>query len=107
MPKKTLAIGRPERTASLKVADAILGLIAQVPNTDEPKSPDPGTCARAIAARAAVKAAITAASLALPPGPLGWLTMLPELVAVWKLQAQMVADTAGSTIRTPIGLASR
>jgi len=95
MPKKTLAIGRPERTARLKVAEAILGLIAQVPNTDEPKSPDPGTRARAIASRAAVKAALTAGSLALPPGPLGWLTMLPELLAVWKLQAQMVADIAG------------
>lgn len=97
MPKKTLAIGRPERAAGLKVAEAILGLgvIAQVPNTDEPKSPDPGTRARAIASRAAMKAALTAGSLALPPGPLGWLTMLPELVAVWRLQAQMVADIAG------------
>ncbi|MDQ3776689.1 MAG: EcsC family protein [Pseudomonadota bacterium] len=95
MPKKALVIGHPERTASLKVAEAILGLIAQVPNTDEPKSPDPGTRARVIASRAAMKAALTAGSLALPPGTLGWLTMLPELVAVWKLQAQMVADIAG------------
>ena len=95
MPKKTLAIGHPERTAGLKVAEAILGVIGQVPNTDEPKSPDPGTRARAIASRAAMKAALTAGSLALPPGPLGWLTVLPELLAVWKLQAQMVADIAG------------
>ena len=35
-----------------------------------------------------------AASLALPPGVLGWLTVLPELVAVWRLQAQMVSDIA-------------
>jgi hypothetical protein len=48
MPKKPLAIGHPERAADLKVAEAILGLIAQVPNTDEAKSPDPGTRARAI-----------------------------------------------------------
>jgi hypothetical protein len=95
MPTKPLAIGHPERAAGLKVAEAILVLIGQVPNTDEPKSPDPGTRARAIASRAAMKAALTAGSLALPPGTLGWLTMLPELVAVWKLQAQMVADIAG------------
>jgi hypothetical protein len=30
----------------------------------------------------------------LPPGPLGWLTILPEMIAVWKIQAQMVADIA-------------
>ena len=30
----------------------------------------------------------------MPPGPIGWLTILPELVAVWKIQAQMVADIA-------------
>jgi hypothetical protein len=49
----------------------------------------------AIASRAAMKAALTAGSLALPPGTLSWLTMLPEPLAVWKLQAQMVADIAG------------
>ena len=38
---------------------------------------------------------MTAGSLALPPGPLGWLTILPELVLVWRIQAQMVADIAG------------
>ena len=31
----------------------------------------------------------------MPPGPLGWLTIAPELLAVWKIQAQMVSDLAG------------
>jgi len=35
-----------------------------------------------------------AGTLALPPGPLGWMTILPEMVGVWKIQAQMVADIA-------------
>ena len=51
--------------------------------------------ARRIARLAARKAAMTAGGLALPPGPLGWITVLPELLAVWKLQTQMVADIAG------------
>ena len=38
---------------------------------------------------------MAAGTLALPPGPLGWLTILPELIAVWKIQARMVADIAG------------
>ena len=35
-----------------------------------------------------------AGSMALPPGVLGWLTILPELVGVWRVQAQLVADIA-------------
>jgi hypothetical protein len=30
--------------------------------------------------------------LALPPGPLGMLTVLPDLYLIWQLQRQMVAD---------------
>jgi uncharacterized protein (DUF697 family) len=33
--------------------------------------------------------------LALPPGIFGMLTVLPDLVAIWRIQAQMVADIAG------------
>jgi len=32
--------------------------------------------------------------MSLPIGPLGWLTILPEMLAVWKIQAQLVADIA-------------
>jgi hypothetical protein len=46
--------------------------------------------------RAAQRAALTAGSLALPPGPLGWLTLLPELIAIWKIQGQMVSDIAAA-----------
>jgi hypothetical protein len=51
--------------------------------------------AREITRRAAATAAVTAGSLAIPPGPLAWLTIVPELVAVGKIQAQMVSDIAG------------
>jgi len=78
-----------------RVAQTILNFIGHIPGTAEKKSVDPAQRARVIARSAAKKAALTAGSLALPPGPLGWLTVLPELVAVWKLQAQMVADIAG------------
>ena len=30
----------------------------------------------------------------MPVGPLGWLTILPEMLGVWKIQAQLVADIA-------------
>ena len=37
---------------------------------------------------------MAAGTLALPLGPLGWLTIIPELLAVWRIQAQLVADIA-------------
>jgi hypothetical protein len=61
----------------------------------KPKNRKPENRARAIARAAARKAAVTVGSLSLPPGPLGWLTILPELRALWQLQTQMVADIAG------------
>jgi hypothetical protein len=43
---------------------------------------------------AASQAGATAGALALPPGPLGMLTILPDLIAVWHIQRQLVADIA-------------
>lgn len=77
------------------IAQTILDFIGHVPGTTETKSLAPELRARVIARSAARKAAAAAGGLALPPGPLGWLTIVPELIAVWKLQTQMVADIAG------------
>jgi uncharacterized protein (DUF697 family) len=77
-----------------EVADSILEVIAHVPSSALPESRDPRERAREIASTAAAKAALTAGGLALPVGALAWLTILPELIAVWRIQAQMVADIA-------------
>ena len=77
-----------------KITDAILEFVGQIPDPKEEPSQEPAKLARALSKSAAMKAALAAGSLALPPGPLGWLTILPELVVVWKIQAQMVADIA-------------
>lgn len=94
----------PARRAESESADgltqrltrAILDIAGRVPDTDEHHSRGPDHRARAIAAAAANKAALAAGTLALPPGPLGWLTIVPELVAIWRIQSQMVADIAGA-----------
>ncbi|MFO0875563.1 MAG: EcsC family protein [Phycisphaerales bacterium] len=85
-----------ERTVAKRVAHAIERVIAHVPDTDVGPSPDPARRARAIANAAAIKSAVVSGSLALPPGPLGLLTILPDLVAIWRIQSQMVADIAGA-----------
>jgi hypothetical protein len=53
---------------------------------------DPVHAAQALARDAAKKAAVLSGSLALPPGPLGMLTVLPDLYLIWKVQRQMVSD---------------
>ncbi|MBS0575518.1 MAG: hypothetical protein JSS45_03675 [Proteobacteria bacterium] len=89
--RKGAAIGVAEQIGS-----TIIGLLSDLPDTREGASLAPEVRAHAIADAAARKAALVAGTLALPPGPLGWLTVLPELYAIWKIQAQMVSDIAGT-----------
>lgn len=72
----------------------VLNLIGSIPTSVESAQVHPAARARSVANSAAVKAAITSGGLALPPGPFGWLTVVPDIVAIWKIQAQMVADIA-------------
>jgi chemotaxis protein histidine kinase CheA len=83
------------------VAKAILEFVSRIPESDVPRvKGDPAEECRRIASSAAQKAALTAGSLALPPGPLGWLTVLPELVAIWRIQGQLVSDIAAAYGKT-------
>lgn len=89
------AIPDPDQPPGHSIANAILKFLGKIPETEQSESITPHQSARSIANTAAAKAATAAGALALPPGPLGWLTILPELTAVWKIQTQMVADIAG------------
>lgn len=66
-----------------------------MPRPRRRRSATPADTAQSIASTAAAKAALAAGSFALPPGPLGWLTIVPDLVVIWRIQAQMVADIGG------------
>jgi len=79
-----------------RITTAILDFVSEVPGSRIDGSGDPAGEARRLANRAARRAALAAGSLALPPGPLGWLTLLPELIAIWKIQGQMVSDIAAA-----------
>ena len=87
----------PARLAHLtrKVAGAVLDIVDDVPHTKHTQSNNADERARRIANAAAAKAALLAGGLALPPGPWGWMTILPDLVGIWKIQARMVGDMAG------------
>lgn len=77
------------------LAEAVLQLVLQVPTSTETVRSHPAERAHTIARKAARTASVVSGSLSLPPGFFGWLTVVPELLGVWKLQAQMVSDIAG------------
>jgi hypothetical protein len=89
MAKKVSAAAPDEGDDDLiqKLYRSLERLISAVPGTSERERTDPHAHGRQIVGKAAAKAALVAAGLALPPGPLGILSM--------RIQAQMVADVAG------------
>ncbi len=84
------------RSAATRLGDVVLELASYVPASRELATSGPDAHADRLANAAAKRAALAAGTLALPPGPLGWLTILPELVAIWQIQRQMVADIAAA-----------
>jgi hypothetical protein len=77
------------------VVDAVESIIADVPASRQRAAENPSAAARALSRRAAARAATLSGALALPPGVLGMLTVLPDLIAIWRIQAHMVSDIAG------------
>ena len=77
-----------------KVGESILKAVLEIPTSNETCVEAAQARAQALGRAAARQASLIAGSLALPPGVLGWLTLVPELVGVWRVQAQMVSDIA-------------
>lgn len=96
MARHNKIASRVNSAAIGKVADAVLAFIGHVPPTHQRKVSNPAERSRLLANSAARNAALTAGTLALPPGPFGWLTILPDLIAIWKIQAQLISDMAGA-----------
>ena len=78
--------------AAEEVGNVIERVIADVPAPHTHAVEDASTQAERLAREAARRAAMLSGSLALPPGPLGMLTVLPDLYLIWQLQRQMVSD---------------
>jgi hypothetical protein len=77
---------------SKDVTGVIERVISAVPAPRTRPVEDAAKAAEELARAAARQAALLSGSMALPPGPLGMLTVLPELYLIWKVQRQMVAD---------------
>lgn len=86
------------REALISVLEEV---ITDIPESTEGKSAVPERAARELTHRAARKSAALTGVMALPAGPVGVLTILPDLIGVWHLQAQLVADTAAVYGKAP------
>ena len=77
------------------IIETLERVLSEIPPPASGRTDLPEQAARAIARRAAKRAAVLSGSLALPPGPLGFVTLLPDLYLIWQTQRQMVSDIFG------------
>jgi hypothetical protein len=77
-----------------QLIDVLERVTSTVPTSPEGGHSDPAVRAHELTMSAASQSAAMAGALALPPGPLGMLTVIPDLVGVWNIQRQLVADIA-------------
>ena len=77
------------------IIEALERVLADIPASAAEPTDAPDSAARKIARTAAKRAAVLSGTLALPPGPLGFMTLLPDLYLIWQTQRQMVADIFG------------
>ena len=83
---------KPESEGTLH--DILHRIVDVIPFSNEAPVGDPKIRARKLGNIAAMKAAAFSGALAIPPGPLGLLTLIPDLLGIWRIQAQLVADLA-------------
>ena len=75
-----------------KLFGILFKVIHEIPTSTEKETSEALIRSRKLISEASFKAATISGALALPSGPFGWLTILPDLAVIWRLQAQMVAD---------------
>ena len=94
MSDNDLALSTPAHGAAETLGHALLDLAGRVPPSAQQPALQPRQAAQVLSKAAANKAALTSGTLAMAPGPFGLLTVLPDLLTVWKIQSQLVSDIA-------------
>jgi hypothetical protein len=97
MAKMQMADGSEPRDSSgvvHRISDAIRSFVAVIPVSTEPPATVPEIRSAELCEAAARMTAKISGLAALAPGPLGLLTVLPDIVAMWRIQSQLVSDVA-------------
>jgi uncharacterized protein (DUF697 family) len=94
MAAKHLALRGIGNSAAKALTNAAWDVAGRIPASAQPAAEQPLLAAQALTRTAARRAAMTSGTLALAPGPFGLATVLPDLLAVWRIQSQLVSDIA-------------
>jgi hypothetical protein len=76
------------------VYSIIFNLITDIPDSLLCPNREPDKRAEILIKQASIKAAAVSTSLSIPAGFTGVLTSIPDIAAVWRIQAQLVSDIA-------------
>lgn len=79
-----------------KAINIIFDLITNIPDSLHASTSDPENRANTLTQQAAFKAATVSGTLSIPAGFTGILTAIPDIAAIWRIQAQLVADIAAT-----------
>ena len=79
-----------------KLSKLLFELITDIPESLYTPSEDSDEKIKKIIRQASLKAATVSATLSVPAGVTGVLTSIPDIAAIWRIQAQLVSDIAAT-----------
>jgi uncharacterized protein (DUF697 family) len=77
-----------------RIGNAVKNFVATIPASSEPPASAPAARSAQLCEAAARTTAKISGLAAMVPGPLGLLTILPDIIAMWRIQGQLVSDIA-------------
>lgn len=83
-----------------RMGEALAGLVTNIPPSVVPFSETPHKVSVELIQKASASAAVQSGMLALPGGPLGIITILPDLMNIWRIQSQLISDIAAAHGKT-------
>lgn len=86
-----------------KIINALMNLLGSIPkSTEDAHVHNKKNRCDDLTRVACLKCAALAGTAALPPGPMGLATILPEMIAIWRVQQQLVSDIASVYGKTAV-----
>ncbi|MCF0216177.1 MAG: EcsC family protein [Fibrobacteraceae bacterium] len=79
-----------------KLSEILFDLITDVPESLLTKAENPEERVEKLIQSACLKSATVSGTLSIPAGITGILTSIPDIAAIWRIQAQLVADIAAT-----------
>lgn len=77
-----------------KMASILFDLLTDIPESIHGLNDNPDEKVKRLTQQAALKASTVSATLSIPAGITGIITSIPDIAAVWRIQAQLVSDIA-------------